>query len=214
MMHEDKLPELEGLSISQPIQQEWEWTCQYSAMHQEYCEECNHCIQHVGLALQQGNLSLERAIEFPKHFVNKEFERGVDYGTRTCQEPVSSANEHLHAACHLMVHHLRIMEKERLDLLVRTMAVHSALNRAGHHNDELEECVKSLIQDLRDQRDQHVVLQIDQTPRRIQYNQIQYHKWNWRNNPPIRVWKPPSGLGLHYMALFIRVTCVQIAMPR
>ena len=51
MMHEDKLPELEGLSISQPIQQEWKWLCQYVAMHQEYCEECNHHIQHVGLAL-------------------------------------------------------------------------------------------------------------------------------------------------------------------
>ena len=61
-----------------------------------------------------------------------------------------------------MMHHLRITEKERLDLLVRTMAVHSALNRAGHHNDELEERVKSLIQDLRDQREQHAALQIDQ----------------------------------------------------
>ena len=94
--------------------------------------------------------------------MNKEFERGVDYGIRTCQEPVSSADERLHAACHLMVHHLRITEKERLDLLVRTMAVHSALNRAGHHNDELEERVKSLIQDLRDQREQHAALWIDQ----------------------------------------------------
>ena len=42
------------------------------------------------------------------------------------------------------------------------MAVHSALNRASHHNDELEERVKFLIQDLRDQREQHAVLQIDQ----------------------------------------------------
>ena len=61
-----------------------------------------------------------------------------------------------------MVHHLRITEKERLDLLVRTMAVHSALNRASHHNDELEERIKSLIQDLRDQREQHAALWIDQ----------------------------------------------------
>ena len=51
MMHKDELPELEGLSISQPVQQEWEWSCQYGAMHQEYCEECNHHVQHVGLAL-------------------------------------------------------------------------------------------------------------------------------------------------------------------
>ena len=162
MMHENELPELEGLSISQPVQQEWEWSCQYSAMHQEYCKECNCCIQHVGLALQWGNLSLKRAIEFPECFTNKEFERGVDYGTRTRQEPVNSADECLHAACHLMAHHLRITEKERLDLLVRTMAVHSALNRAGHHNNKLEERVKSLIQDLRDQREQHAVLQVDQ----------------------------------------------------
>ena len=161
MMHEDELPALEGLSISQPVQQEWEWSCQYGAMHQEYCEECNRHVQHVGLALQWGNLSLERAIEFPEHFTNKKFERGVDYGTRTCQEPVSSADECLHVACHLMAHHLRIMEKERLDLLVRTMAVHSALNRAGHYNDKLEERVKSLIQDLRDQREPHAALQID-----------------------------------------------------
>ena len=35
MIHEDELPELEGLSISQPIQQEWEWSCQYGAMHQD-----------------------------------------------------------------------------------------------------------------------------------------------------------------------------------
>ena len=145
MMHEDKLPELKGLSITQPIQQEWEWSCQYGALHQEYCEECNHCIQHVGLALQWGNPSLKRAIEFPECFMNKEFERGVDYGTRTCQEPVSSADEHLHTACHLMAHHLRITEKERLDLLVRTMAVHSTLNRAGHHNDELEVLCQGLI---------------------------------------------------------------------
>ena len=61
-----------------------------------------------------------------------------------------------------MVHHLRITEKERLDLLVRTMTVHSALNRAGHHNDELKERIKSLIQDLRDQREKHAVLRIDQ----------------------------------------------------
>ena len=61
-----------------------------------------------------------------------------------------------------MAHYLRIMEKERLDLLVRTMAVHFALNRAGYHNDKLEERVKSLIQDLRDQREPHAALQIDQ----------------------------------------------------
>ena len=61
-----------------------------------------------------------------------------------------------------MAHHLRITEKERLDLLVRTMAVHSALNRAGHYNDKLEDRVKSLIQDLRDQREQHAALRIDQ----------------------------------------------------
>ena len=42
------------------------------------------------------------------------------------------------------------------------MAVHSALNRAGHQNDKLEERVKSLIQDLRDQREQHAVLWINQ----------------------------------------------------
>ena len=54
------------------------------------------------------------------------------------------------------------MEKKRLDLLVRTMTVHSDLKRAGHHNDKLEERVKSLIQDLRDQREQHAALQIDQ----------------------------------------------------
>ena len=51
MMHEDKLPELKGLSISQPVQQEWEWSCQYGAMHQEYSKECNCRVQHVGLAL-------------------------------------------------------------------------------------------------------------------------------------------------------------------
>ena len=156
------LPELKGLSISQPIQQEWEWSCQYGAMHQEYCKECNRCIQHVELALSQGNPSLKRAIEFPECFANKEFKRGIDYGTRTCQEPVSSADECLHAACHLMAHHLRITEKGRLDLLVRTIAVHSALNRAGHYNDKLEDRVKSLIQDLRDQREQHAVLRIGQ----------------------------------------------------
>ena len=75
---------------------------------------------------------------------------------------VSLADKHLHVACHLMVHHLRITEKKRLDLLVRIMTVHSALNRAGIYNDELEERVKSLIQDLRDQREQHAVLWIDQ----------------------------------------------------
>ena len=162
MMHKDELPELKRLSISQPIKQEWEWSCQYGAMHQEYCKECNHHIQHVGLALWWENPSFKRAIEFLECFTNKEFKRGIDYGTGTCQEPVSSADKHLHAACHLMVHHLRITERERLDLLVRTMAVHSALNRAGHHNDELEERVKSLIQDLRDQRQQHTALWIDQ----------------------------------------------------
>ena len=52
MMHEDELSELKGLSISQPVQQEWKWWCQYGAMHQEYCEECNCHVQHVGLALQ------------------------------------------------------------------------------------------------------------------------------------------------------------------
>ena len=51
MMHQDDLPELVGLSISPPVQQEWEWSCQYGAMHQEYCKECNRCVQHVGLAL-------------------------------------------------------------------------------------------------------------------------------------------------------------------
>ena len=70
MMHEDILPELEGLSILQPVQQEWEWSCKYGAMHQEYCEESNCHIQHVGLALQQENLSFKRAIEFPEHFTN------------------------------------------------------------------------------------------------------------------------------------------------
>ena len=108
------------------------------------------------------NLSLKRLIKFPECFVNKEFKRAVNYETRTCQEPISFIDEHLHAACHLMVHYLRVMKKERLDLLVRTMAVQSALNRAGHHNDKLEESIKALIQDLKDQREQHAVLWIDQ----------------------------------------------------
>ncbi|KAF8128379.1 hypothetical protein EV363DRAFT_1170514 [Boletus edulis] len=160
MMHEDNLLDLEELSMSQPIRQKWEWSCQYGAMHQE--KECNHRIQHVGLDLWRGNPLLEKAIGFPEHFAEKEFERGVDYGTRTRQEPISSADERLHVACHLMAHHLRVIEKERKDLLIKTVVVHSAVYRASHNDDEIEERVKSLIQDLRDHRKQHAALWIDQ----------------------------------------------------
>ena len=53
-------------------------------------------------------------------------------------------------------------EKERMNLLVKTMAVHSGVRQAGHFNDKLEESVKALIKDLWDQREQHVGLKIDQ----------------------------------------------------
>ena len=127
--------------------------------------------------------------------------RGVDYGTRTHQEPVSLADKHLHAACYLMAHHLRIMEKKRLDLLVRTMVVHSALTKAGHHNNELEESkishsgpygpkgatcsapdwpiwghTRHLTGEcLGKSRGANRKLPQSQTPREIKYNQTQYH---------------------------------------
>ena len=94
--------------------------------------------------------------------------RSVDIGTRTRQEPSGSVDERLHAASHMMAYHLRVIKRERLDLLMKTMAVHSAVRRTGHQNDDLEESIKALLTDLRDQRERHVGLQISQHEVEIQ----------------------------------------------
>ena len=48
------------------------------------------------------------------------------------------------------------------------MAVHSMVRRTGHQNDNLEESIKALLMDLRDQRERHVGLQISQHEVEIQ----------------------------------------------
>ena len=95
-------------------------------------------------------------------YVEWEFHRGLDIGMRICQELSGSANKHLHVASHMMAYQLRTMEKKRMNLLVKTMAVHSTVRRTGHLDNKLEESVKALIKDLQDQREQHAVLRIDQ----------------------------------------------------
>ncbi|KAF8547067.1 hypothetical protein OG21DRAFT_1527403 [Imleria badia] len=115
-------------------------------------------VQHGGQDLQ--NATLKMAIMMPEFFAEKEFQRGHDLGSRMREEPAGSADKRLHAACHLMAHQLRKMEKERLDLLVKTMAVHSAARRASHINDNLDRSIKALIQNLRDQKEKHVGLHI------------------------------------------------------
>ena len=62
----------------------------------------------------------------------------------------------------MMAYQLRTMEKERINLLVKTMVVHSAVRRTDHLDNELEEGVKALIKDIQDQREQHAGLRIDQ----------------------------------------------------
>jgi hypothetical protein len=59
-----------------------------------------------------------------------------------------------------------------MNLLVKPMMVHSAVRRASHHDDELEEIVKTLIKDLRDQREQHAGLKIDQHGVELQTPQL------------------------------------------
>ena len=60
----------------------------------------------------------------------------------------------------MMAYHLRVTEREQLDLLMKTIAVHSMVRRTGHQNDNLEESIKALLMDLQDQRKRHVGLQI------------------------------------------------------
>ena len=59
----------------------------------------------------------------------------------------------------MMAYHLRVLEWERLDLLMKTMVVHSAVRRTGHQNDNLEESIKAL---------RHAGLQISQHKVEIQ----------------------------------------------
>ena len=92
--------------------------------------------------------------------MEQEFQQGVDIGTRTHHEPSGSVDEHLHAASHMMAYCLRVIERERLDLLMKTMVVHSVVRRTGHQNDDLEESIKALLMDLQDQRDRHAGLHI------------------------------------------------------
>ena len=112
--------------------------------------------------------SLNRAIELPKCYAEQEFQRGVDIGTRTRQEPSGLVDERLHAASHMMAYHLRVIEGEQLDLLMKTMAVHSTARRTGHQNDDLEESIKALLMELQDQRERHAGLQINQHKVEIQ----------------------------------------------
>jgi hypothetical protein len=69
-------------------------------------------------------------------------------GTKTHQEPSGSTDKCLHAASHMMAYQLRITKKEMVNLLVKTMVVHSMVRRAGYHDDKLEKSVKTLIKDL------------------------------------------------------------------
>jgi hypothetical protein len=42
MMHEESdLPELEGMITPHSIQGEWDWSCQYGAIHKGDCKECS-----------------------------------------------------------------------------------------------------------------------------------------------------------------------------
>ena len=165
MMHgEPDLPELE----ENPPQEDWNWSCQYGALHTGDCEECSCRVRHVGQALHRTSPSLNRAIDLPKRYAEQEFQQGVDIGTRTCQEPSGSVDECLHVASHMMAYHLRVIEGERLDLLMKTMVVHSAARRTGHQNDDLEESIKALLTELRDQRERHAGLQINQHKVEIQ----------------------------------------------
>jgi hypothetical protein len=89
------------------------------------------------------NAPLNKAIRAPECYTERKFQWGIDIGTRTCQELSGSADECLHAASHMMAYLLRIMEKERMNLLVKHMVVHSTVRRSGHHDDELEESIKT-----------------------------------------------------------------------
>ncbi|KAF8546417.1 hypothetical protein OG21DRAFT_1527849 [Imleria badia] len=64
------------------------------------------------------------------------------------------------APCDECNHRVQHTEKERLDLLVKTMAVHSAAQRASHINDNLDRSIEALIQNLRDQKEKHIGLRI------------------------------------------------------
>jgi hypothetical protein len=102
MYEESDLAELEEMITSHSIQGEWDWSCQYGAMHKGDCEECSLRVQHVGQDLHQMNALLNEAIRAPERYTEQEFQRGIDIGTRTRQEPSGSADECLHAASHMM----------------------------------------------------------------------------------------------------------------
>lgn len=121
MNKEQELLALEDLNISQPTHEEWKWLCLYGTVHTKHCEECMDRVQHITQALDQRNSSLERVSAFPERLIERGYERGLNYRTRTRQEPNGSESEHLHVVCHMMGHQLRVTKQERLNLLVKSI---------------------------------------------------------------------------------------------